>query len=288
MRICAIILNHFGFTDTVGCVESLLKSNGLGHIVVVENSVSEEELNGLETRLLGRGPVAILCSEKNLGFAGGVKFALNAIGISNFDAFLILNNDTLVPQDTVTCLETRLNNGGFDFVAPSIYSYPETSVMWSDGNYYNRFTGLISHCPLLVMSNSIFYLSGCCLLIRSGVFQSIGYFDEAFFMYGEDVEFCYRATRKGLKFGLVPEARIFHKGSGSSGNNSLFYEYHTCRSHLLLCSKLARSPKEERCSWFLKLIVMSMRSIWRVFRFGNFNSLRGLRRAVSEPFGAPE
>jgi N-acetylglucosaminyl-diphospho-decaprenol L-rhamnosyltransferase len=281
MRICAIILNFFGFVDTLECVESLLVDDDLEQIVIVENSGSEDERSEIESKFVKREQICILCPGKNLGFAGGVNFALGMIGIANYDAFLILNNDTLVPPGTVRRLETKLQDEDFDFVAPTIYGYPETSMVWSEGTYYSRYTGLICDHPMGLLPGKFYYLTGCCLLIRSGAFETIGLFDETFFMYGEDVEFCFRAARRGLKFGLAHETRIYHKGTGSSGNNSLFYEHHMNRSHLLLCTKLAHTSKEARFCWFSKLIVVSLRALWRVFRFGNLNSLRGLRLSLS-------
>jgi N-acetylglucosaminyl-diphospho-decaprenol L-rhamnosyltransferase len=281
MKICAIVLNYYGFFDTVECVESLLGNESLEQIVIVENSANQEEQGKIESRFFDRKRIKIHCPGKNLGFAGGVNFALNSIGVSAFDAFLILNNDTLIPTGTVGFLEGRLRNGDFDFVAPVIYRYPETDLIWSQGNYYNRYTGVLSRHRVGFLPGNIYYLTGCCLLIRGAVFETIGLFDEAFFMYGEDVEFCFRAAKRGLKYGLAPEAKIFHKGSESSGNNSLFYENHINRSHLLLCSKLAHTCGEAMMSWVLKLILMSLRAIWRVFRYGNLNSLQGLRLSMS-------
>jgi N-acetylglucosaminyl-diphospho-decaprenol L-rhamnosyltransferase len=281
MRICAIVLNYYGYFDTVECVESLAENESLEQIAIVENSASQEERSKIERRFFGREQIRIIYPEKNLGFAGGVNFALNSIGISAFEAFLILNNDTLVPASTVRHLERRLSSGDFGFVAPMIYDYPEASLIWSKGNYYNHFTGLISDLPLVFMPGNLYYLTGCCLLIRSAVFETIGLLDEAFFMYGEDVEFCFRAAKRGLKYGLVPEAKIFHKGSGSSISNSLFYEYHMCRSHLRLCGKLARDPKDFRISLILKLVMLSLRAVWRALRYGNLNSLQGLRLSMS-------
>ena len=288
MRICAIVLNYLGFSDTVECVESLLEDNCVEQIVIVENSPSGEERRQVERHFSRRKRIRILVAGKNLGFAGGVNFALISMGIGSFDAFLILNNDTLIPTGAIALLERGCHKGDLDFVAPAIYGYPETSQVWSKGNYYNRFTGLMSQHPLGFVPGNLYYLTGCCLLIRNTVFEAIGLFDETFFMYGEDVEFCFRAASKGLRYSLVPEAKIFHKVSGSSGNNSLFYEYHVCRSHLLLCAKLARTPQEVWISLFLKSVLMSLRAVWRIFRYGNLNSLQGLRLSVSEFFRKQE
>ncbi len=282
MEICAIVLNYFGAADTLECLGSLLQDSVLRQIVVVENSASDEERARIESGVGEKERFRILCPERNLGFAGGVNHALSIMGVDAYDAFLLINNDTIVPSGTVRLLDKRLIEGGFGFVGPIIYQYPETSSVWSRGSQYNRYAGLVTHHRPSVLPGNLYYLTGCCLLIRSVVFERMGLFDEGFFMYGEDVEFCYRAARLGVKYGVVPEAKIFHKGSGSSGNNSLFYEYHINRGHLLLCHKLAHNYQDARLCRISKLMVISLRAFWRTLKYDNLNSLKGLRMAVSD------
>lgn len=281
MEICAIILNYFGSAATLECINSLRKDNVLKKIVIVENSATEEERSRIEQSIGEKELICLLCPGKNLGFAGGVNFALSSPGMAAFEAFLILNNDTLVPAGTVSLLEKRLLEGDFCFVAPAIHEYTDSDSLWSNGNAYNRLTGLISQ-HRMSLTGTVNYLTGCCLLIRRTVFERIGLFDETFFMYGEDVDFCFRAAKMGLKYGVVSEARIFHKGSASSGNNSIFYEYHVNRGHLLLCQRLARNPQDARLCRISKLMVIFLRAFWRALKYGNLNSLRGLRMAVSD------
>ena len=55
------------------------------------------------------------------------------------------------------------------------------------------------------------------MLINSRVFEKIGFFDEKIFMYGEDVDFCWRAKDEGYKVGWTNSADILHIGGASSG-----------------------------------------------------------------------
>ena len=291
MDICAIILNYFGHSDTIACVESLIAQDGLSTIVIVENSCCSTELTALTETYFGNERVQILPAGSNLGFAGGVNFALESIGISFFDAFLILNNDTIVPPGVVRTLAESLCERNFDLVAPTIYWYPDTRRIWSKGNHYNRLTGFITTHPIVHLPFSFFFLTGCCLLIRGCVFEAVGLFDRAFFMYGEDIEFCFRVAGRGFRLGCLSDASIFHKGSESSEHNSAFYEYHMNRSHLFLCSKLARTAKEARVSLIFKTAALTMRALWRTLRYRNTNALYGLKlrpvRALSgNPVGA--
>lgn len=63
------------------------------------------------------------------------------------------------------------------------------------------------------------YVSGCAMMIRSFSFQSMGGFDEKFFLYNEDVDLCKRAHQKGIDTAYVPEARIQHSKGSSAKHN---------------------------------------------------------------------
>jgi GT2 family glycosyltransferase len=134
-----------------------------------------------------------------------------------------------------------------------------------------------------ILPGNFYYLTGCCLLIRRKVFESIGLFDEDFFMYGEDVEFCHRAVSNKYCLGIVPNAVIYHKTGSSSVQNSLFYEYHINRAHFLLSGKLSGSTRLMKIfTMLLKLFFLGLRAFVRTCRFRNLNALRGYAKALTE------
>jgi GT2 family glycosyltransferase len=63
-------------------------------------------------------------------------------------------------------------------------------------------------------------VSGCCLLIRADLLKSLGGFDEGFFMYGEDLDLCWRARAKGYRVRYIPSAEIVHYSESSSAQNA--------------------------------------------------------------------
>jgi GT2 family glycosyltransferase len=63
-------------------------------------------------------------------------------------------------------------------------------------------------------------LYGTCLMVRREVLEQIGYFDERFFMYGEDVDLCRRITDAGWKLYYMSEVKIAHLVAGASGNST--------------------------------------------------------------------
>ncbi|NQT55843.1 MAG: glycosyltransferase family 2 protein [Desulfobacteraceae bacterium] len=286
MKICGVVLNYFGHEDTITCVQTLVDQNDLEKIIIVENSVNITELDALKNIFKNDRRVEILAPSQNLGFSGGVNLAVNSALDSDFDAFLLLNNDTLVPSNTVKNLANSLIDNRFDIVAPVIYCYPEKHKVWTKGFYYNRFGGLITQRDISFFPGTIFYLSGCCVLIHRQVFQDVGLLNTSFFMYGEDIEFCFRAVQRGFRIGIVDKAYIYHKGNASSQFNSLFYEYHINRGHFLLCNKLSKNITEYRLSFVIKTFSLTMRALLRSFKYKNTNAISGYKQAVSEPSNA--
>lgn len=63
------------------------------------------------------------------------------------------------------------------------------------------------------------FVSGCAMMMQASIFQSLGGFDEKFFLYNEDVDLCKRAELRGIHSAYVAEARIQHTKSGSAKNN---------------------------------------------------------------------
>jgi len=283
MKICGVILNYFGHEDTISCVQTLVDQHDLEKIIIVENSANSYELNMLKGFLENKRQVEILEPSQNLGFSGGVNLAVNSVLDSGFDAFLLLNNDTLVPSNTVNHLAKGLIDNGFDMASPIIYCYPEKHKVWAKGYFYNRFVGLITQRNIFFIPGTTFYLSGCCILIRHKVFKDIGLLDTSFFMYGEDVEFCFRAVQKGFRIGIVDKAYIYHKGNVSSQFNSLFYEYHINRCHFLLCNKLYKNKMEQRLSFIIKIFSLAMRALLRSYKYKNSNAILGYKQAIVEP-----
>ena len=81
-------------------------------------------------------------------------------------------------------------------------------------------------------------VSGSCMLIRREVVDQIGYFDERYFAYQEDSDYCLRASQKGWNIIYYPDAVVYHIG-GAGGSNSYpmraIYEWH--RSYYLYYHK---------------------------------------------------
>ena len=97
------------------------------------------------------------------------------------------------------------------------------------------------------------FVSGCCMLIRAAVLRRIGLFDELFFMYSEDFDWCLRAAAAGIRLRYIPTALITHRVSATMdkisrkrghGTTSAFVVYVSARNRFFVIRKNARGLKK--------------------------------------------
>lgn len=243
-KVFIIVLNFNGKDQTLTCLKSLQKlqiANYKLQIVVVDNGSTDGSVEEIEKRYedlsTGKAGIKILRNEENLGFAGGnnvgIKYALE----KGADYIIVLNNDTVVPENFLDIL-----NNDADIVGPVIKFKRDGRWIYDYGGYLNWWIGRPKHYELPHYTRhstpyTIHYLSGCCLAIKRSVFEKIGLFDEKYFLYFEDLDFCLRAQKAGFKIALDPKVVIFHKLGGSTGRWSKTSIYHNLRSNLLFITK---------------------------------------------------
>ena len=101
------------------------------------------------------------------------------------------------------------------------------------------------------------YITGCCLLIKREAIEKIGLLSEDYFLYYEDTDWNMRAQQVGYRCGIVPGAKIYHKGSASSTEFSYPYIYYHTRNGLIFGLRFGFLPLTYLISgWiFLKQLV---------------------------------
>ena len=148
-------------------------------------------------------------SKTNLGFARGVNVGIREALKKGAEAVLLLNQDTKVEKDFLFSL---LENPA-DIVGPVIKFRRGGKWVYDFGGRINWWLGRNKHIEKFSIFNfqfSIDYVSGCAMMIRRGVFEKIGLFDERYFLYFEDADFCLRAKKAGFKIAIEPKSVIVH------------------------------------------------------------------------------
>ncbi len=260
-KIAVIILNYFGTVDTLDCVNSVFLELE-AKIFLVDNSNNHSEAKKLKMLFIKNDNIELLFPEENLGFAGGVNFALRQALREGFNRFLLLNNDAVLKPSTGQFLLSAWESHPGSLMSP-IINWDGNSL---SGRYYHCYLGLIASKPYGGYG-WIFYLTGCVMLFDEQLINKVGCFDEQFFMYGEDIEYCCRALAHGAKVLSLPRQLVRHAGSKSAIQGSFFYEYHIARGHFLLTFKIFDDPYRIILSLLGKSLSLSLRALVRSLRY---------------------
>jgi len=187
-------------------------------------------------------PYTPIFSQRNLGFAGGVNVGIKEALKNGAEAVLLLNQDTKVKKDFLfPLLENQADIVGpvikFKRKGKWIYDFGGRINWWlgrnkhweiqnpkakiqnkfkiqnskTDKNHLGRWQAERSEAMTPPGWREIDYISGCAMMIRRGVFEKIGLFDERYFLYFEDADFCLRAKKAGFKIAVEPKSVIVHQ-----------------------------------------------------------------------------
>ncbi len=227
--------------DVVNCLNSLnplIESHDL-EIIVIDNASTNGFVESLEAQFPN---VKFIHSDRNRGFGGGNNLGLQH---SSGELILSLNPDVLINGDAITTLrDTLLQDDTIGIVAPKTTDESGTIAHIARAEYTIlrlciKYLGLDRLFPKVVYSDypqkiqtatSPFeadWLQGSCLLMLRETYDSIGGFDEDYFLYMEDADICQRIRELGLSAVYVPDASVVHIG-GTTTNN---YHYIRVRSY---------------------------------------------------------
>ena len=235
-----ILVNYKGYSDTIDCVNSLLKIKYSNYkIVIVENASSDSELFK-KNQFLNDNAV-ILYARENKGFSDGNNIGIRYAMQFNPDYLLLLNNDTVVQSDFLNQLvKTAKKHKKTGIVTGKIFYYRNRESLWYSGGQYNRSTGKtnqVMYDKSINEEKNITFASGCLMLISKECIQKVGLLDDSYFMYSEDTDYCCRVCDAGLKIIWNPHSIIYHKVSASAGDNSLFQQYYIIRNNFIMTKK---------------------------------------------------
>jgi len=191
----------------------------------------------------------LIKNKKNYGFTGGnnigMKFALSVL---NPDYVLLLNNDTVVEKDFLKELvKVAESDEKIGIVGPKIYYYDyngRSDIIQSAGAKINLRTGanhIIGRYEIDVgqydEAKEVDYVSGACLLVKSGVLKKVGLLDPEYFTYWEETDLCMRVKKAGYKILYAPQAKIWHKESVSWKKSKPVRIYYLNRNKFLFIRK---------------------------------------------------
>lgn len=246
-QVFIILLNWNGYTDTAECVWSLCRiTYPFFVVVIVDNGSGDNSVARLREEFTD---IILLENKENLGFAGGNNVGIRYALENGADYVLLLNNDTVVEEGFLDVLVRVAESGSSEkvgIVGPKIYSgLPGSTVLWEAGGGIDWRIGKAYHNGFEETDRGqwdgvrdVDYVSGCAMLIKRDVLEKVGLLDERFFLYYEETDFCARAREEGYRVVFVPEARIWHKVSNTTGGAyGPVLTYYMTRNRLLFMQR---------------------------------------------------
>lgn len=277
-QISIIFVNYNVFDDICTSINSINEySDGIDYeIIVVDNNSPDRSIDKIKEI---HPQVIYLPLEKNYGFS----YANNrAMEIAKGEYFLLVNPDIIFEKDSIKNLLEGISSDtsigvigpiqkkpGEDIERyysffPTLYSrlMQESGLYMTAPNMKHRFTEFWDNNIKAGKPFEVDWVIGSCMLIPKNVFEKTGGFDEAFFLFEEEVEWEYRISKLGLKRVILPFATVIHNHHSSIGKLGENYRrYHEFRSRIIYSNKHDKFPRD-----VARFILITLGLIFRLLR----------------------
>lgn len=278
--VALIVVNWNGCQDTLTCLDSISKNDYKNIMtILVDNASTDNTVEEVRKKFPG---VLIISNPKNVGYGAAANRGIERALLSGAKYVFPLNNDMILEHDCiirgVEILDKDENVGA---VAPKIFWMDQPDMVYSAGmvidflfyvqlkrqNLGEKATKGKLNAPRDVDAAGIF-------LIRGRAIEKSGMFDEDYFLYLEDVDFCLRIKEKGYRIVFIPDMILRHKGSASvGGHGSQTAIFYNTKNRFILWKK--HLSISERCLIAIFFFTVSVPIRLIVSRCGRQSIVKG-------------
>lgn len=219
----SIIIPTFNnFKLNVKCISSIIKNTPFINyeIIIVDNGSSDRTLSWAE-KLQKNGTVRLVSNPENKGYSHACN--QGAI-IANGNYLIFLNNDTQVLSGWIQglhdCMLTESNIGivGGKLLYPC-NTIQHAGIVFDSQRVFHIYRHFHKMHPAVNKKREFQAITGACFFVRRDVFIALGMFDEGFKNGFEDLDFCFRIRKNGLKVFYTPECCVMHHESKTPGRH---------------------------------------------------------------------
>ena len=235
-QVTIVVVNWNLKEETQNCLRSLAQLDHPNKTIVVDNGSNDGSTEYISHHF---PQIELITLPSNVGFGAACNLAISqALKDTACEYIFLLNNDAVThPNSLSELMKAALAHPEVGIFGPKVYYRDDPDRIW--------YAGARRHWGILVATDTgrgqidrgqfntlreVDYVFGVAMLIRRSVFERIGLFDERFFLYLEDLDFCLRAQAAGFLLLFVPWAQVWHQGFASTTHNVSLRRYHKARS----------------------------------------------------------
>ena len=234
-----IIINYNSSNYTLDCIESLKKSQNKNFSVfIIDNDSTKKEKEKLA--FIEEEFVTLYYSNTNLGFAGANNIGIDYAIEKKFDNVLLLNNDTIVPENFINELFKAKKKYGDVVISPQIREFNNPTIISYAGGRISKIKGAVYINGLGKRIDEmkdedeiITFAHGCCMFIPTSIIKRKKKMPEHYFLYFEDTAYSMKILNAGYKIVYWPKTYVLHKECASTKKFSDNYQYYYLRNRLL-------------------------------------------------------
>lgn len=228
MHLSIITINFKKPLLTIACIASVYATyqtffeKNEFELLIVDNFSQDDSVAVLEKEIKKQKyrNVSVLAHKENNGFGGGNNFGVQH---AQGEYLLFLNNDTIVGKGIDTMLSFLSEHPEIGIVGGPLQN-PHDGQQSSAGKFYSVWRVILLLLGLQrfgldaspIKLAKVDWVKGALLMMRKAFFEKLGGFDEKIFMYTEDMELCFRATKMGKSVWFYPDVQVVHEDQGSS------------------------------------------------------------------------
>lgn len=256
-------------------------------VILADNGSDDDSISWVQQHY---PQVKIVPHGSNLGFCAGNN---RAVSHARFDNLIFLNNDVRVEPNWLNPIREMLqSNPGIGVIQPKIRSLREPDSFeyaGAAGGFIDRFGYPFCRGRIFDTTETdqgqynqatpVFWASGAAMVIRRGIFEQTGGFEESFGFHMEEIDLCWRIQHLGWQIWYCPDSVVYHLGGGSLAPDSPRKLYYNFRNNLRML--LRNHPSKGLLKLLLTRIALDKVAMLRLVSQGKFRHAFAVIRALA-------
>ncbi|GAB4294356.1 MAG: glycosyltransferase family 2 protein [Oscillatoriaceae cyanobacterium] len=249
--------------------------------IIVNNSPDDTNTHQFQNNY-----ITIIESGKNLGFGGGCNLGIDWVYQQNPQALIwLINPDTQLPPATLPIAANFFSNHPEISILGTVVQEPNGQIWFAGGQFLPHTGAIIEQKTWTYPENADYaicdWVTGCSLLLNLAKFTTCPRFDEAYFLYYEDFDFCQRYKMQGHIIAITNKIVITHQPSAINGQNLYIKYKHSTYSYLLSIHRYAESKIVVLLRWLrLGLNAIFLLAIKPAVARGKFAGMWAYQRTI--------